>query len=265
MHGIALNFFGSRATGGYAHAVPASYFTHRHNVNPDAPSAELTAMRYMRYLSNNEVPTHSFFNMDAAKPLSEHRGAWISSRTLYEKPEPWRPMAGLFCGGNRRLCLTEEQADDDANKQRLLYHRMPHQFTAADRKEVKDQINSGALNEELFWLARRFYAYITKAPHLERLHPIPPRIRRETTELFERDVTILVQNFIENHSMPARVQAEASTQNEVRVAVAAALDVPEAGITEVLRAAGLVAKRTGVVRIFQYHYPVEGLRPVKLN
>ena len=213
MHIIARSLFVARATGGYAYRIPAECFTNRQPINPDAPSATLTPMRYMRHLANNEVPAHNFFNMDAAKPLTEHRGAWISSRALHEKPEPWRPMGGLFCGGNRRLCLTEQQAEDDANKQRLSYARMPHQFMAADRREVKDLLNSGALNGELFWLARRFYSYVTKVINLERLHPIPPRVRKETAELFERDFPILVPGLIEEHTAPARTSREANSRH----------------------------------------------------
>jgi hypothetical protein len=190
-HIIALNFFGSRARGGLSSALPGTWFTDKHVVNHDSPGVHLDAVRSMRYVSNNEIPAHRWFNTDALKPLCEHEGTWIMSRGLYKDLEPWRSMAGLQLTSNFPIVLTDEQCADSGCTRRLNFAKMPRVFTPKQQKDVKGPINQGVLNHEVFWIVRRFYPYL-EAQTTSQILPRPPRVLRETSELLTHRVSTLI-------------------------------------------------------------------------
>jgi hypothetical protein len=242
-HIIALNFFGSRARGGLSSALPGTWFTDKHVVNHDSPGVHLDAVRSMRYVSNNEIPAHRWFNTDALKPLCEHEGTWIMSRGLYKDLEPWRSMAGLQLTSNFPIVLTDEQCTDTGCTRRINFAKMPRVFTPREQKDVKGPINKGVLNHEVFWIVRRFYPYL-EAQTTSQILPRPPRILRETSELLTHRVSTLIRRFLAEHSEPA-VYVDAEKIPELSRFMMAKFVLSDNEWTSLQVRAGLVKKQTG--------------------
>ena len=253
-HIIEMNFFGTRDKNGTAGLIPSSFFTSTYNVNPDAPSTTLDQMRCMRYLANNEVPAHKYFNCDAVKALSEQEGVHILSRGLYASPVPWRPMAGIQCCSNHPLVLNDEQQSDTGNRRRLCYLKMKAAL-ANSGKDVKALINKGKLNAELWWLARKFYEYLIRRPHSTRLHPIPPRVRAETEELLEQKQACDVRSWLEENTDPAPQIAQGTLATALRKKVSDTFGVDEKVADSLLKTAGAKSKRVGAGIFMTYLYP----------
>jgi len=262
---LCLSFFGNRAQGGYGTVIPATWFTTKHTPQPDAPSTTLNQMRGMRYLCNNEIPLHTFFNMDAMKPLCEQEGAFILSRGLYQEPEPWRCMGGVGCTGNPEMVLTETQCEDTGTERRINHSRMRASFNKKALKDVKGPINAGEYNGELFWIVRRFYKYIEKMPNSTRLHPRPPRIIAETNELLSQSVVQKIKTFVESET-DAVPFAQATHHLELRDFLKNKFDLGDNWKAK-LNSAGVTDKRTDSVRVYQYMYSSENgrLRGIKLR
>ena len=256
-HSFSLNFFGNRAVGGFAVALPGSWFTSRHQIQPDAPSVTLNSCRYMRYMSNNEIPAHTWFNFDAVKPLCEQRGTWVVSRGLYQDCEPWRPMGGLHCTSNHPLVLTEEQAADSGNRRRLNYLRMPKVFLPGEEREVKDEINTGKFNGEIFWSCRLFYTHLKALGPSGRLEPRPPRVVAETDALFNRDLVTMVKDFLEAQTDPAPSYGQATPAAQCREYLQKRLSLG-AEVKTVLQTAGVHERSNGTMRVLTYLYPSHG-------
>ena len=253
-HIIEMNFFGTRDKNGAAGLIPATFFTSSYNLNPDAPSTTLDQMRCMRYLANNEVPAHKYFNCDAVKALSEQEGVHILSRGLYASPVPWRPMAGIQCCSNHPLVLNDEQQADTGTRRRLCYLKMKAAL-ANSGKDVKADINKGKLNAELWWLARKFYEYLVRMPHSTRLHPIPPRVRAETEELLEQKQACDVRSWLEERTDPAAQISQGTLASAIRKKVSESFGVDEKVADSLLKTAGARSKRIGAGIFLTYLYP----------
>ena len=246
-HCVALNFFGTRDKNGLAGLIPASFFTSSLPVNPDAPSTTLDQMRGMRYLANNEVPLHRYFNTDAVKVLAEQEGVPILSRGIYAAPVPWRPMGGVLCCSNHPLVLNDEQQTDSGNGRRLLYSRMRRESMIESSNDVKTAINSGSLNPEMFWLAKKFYSYLVRMPLSTRLHPIPPRIAAETAELLSSKKMAELKAWIEDdaNTKPAPAIAQGTLARVVKEKVADVFKIDLNAADALLKSAGTRTKRIG--------------------
>jgi hypothetical protein len=243
-HIIALNFFGSRPGGGLSSALPGTWFTDKHVVAHDSPGVHLDAVRSMRYVSNNEIPAHRWFNTDALKPLCEHEGTWIMSRGLYAQLEPWRSMAGLQLTSNFPIVLTDEQCADSGFGRRLNFAKMPRVFTPKEQKDIKGPINRGVLNHEVFWIVRRFFPYLA-AQTTSQILPRPPRIVRETSELLTHRVSTIIRSFLAEHSAPA-IYVEAAKIPEFTNFMMTKFVLTENEWTSLQVRVGLVKKQTGM-------------------
>ena len=264
VHTISNNFFGSRAQEGFAGVVPATWFTSKHVPNPDAPSATLDSFRNMRYLANNEVPAHTWFNFDAAKPICEQEGAWILSRGLYKDPEPWRSMGGLALTSNHPMVLDDTQREDTGVRRRLNHSKMRRTFSPLEGKEIKASINRGELNHEVFWLTRVFREYVERMPGT-RMVPIPPRVLKETAELLSAKKVVDVKAWLEANTTWA-TYASATDHLTLRKVIAKAFNLDEGSWKAIFDAAGLKPKASGPHRRYGYFYPDrERMECVKLN
>ena len=107
----------------------------KHTVSYQSADPMLDQVRGMKYIANNEIPRHKYFNVDACKPLCEQRGTPLLSRGLHKDPEPWRPMGGITCTSQHMLVLTEEQCLDIGSKRRLNYFK----YLAEDLAELKSK------------------------------------------------------------------------------------------------------------------------------
>jgi hypothetical protein len=262
-HVIALSFFGSRSRGGLASALPATWFTEKHTVSHDSPSVHLDSVRSMRYVSNNEIPAHRWFNSDALKPLCEHEGTWIMSRGLYKDLEPWRSMAGLQLTSNFPLVLTDEQCADSGFARRLNFAKMPRVFTPKQQKDVKGPINQGVLNHEVFWIVRRFYAYL-EAQTTSQILPRPPRVLRETSEVLTHRVSTYIRLFLQEHSEPA-IYVDAEKIPELSAFMQAKFNLSDNEWTSLQVRAGLFKKQTGdagrrYAFLYEGSYKPQGLK-----
>ena len=207
-HLLSLQFFGDRSADGLSCVIPKEYFVGTGR-KTDLDTI-LDGCKHMRYMSNNEVPEHNVFDMASIKPLVEGRGTGIVSRTIYEKPEKWHPMGGLAITSNHILKLTESQAQDSGVTRRLNVLRLRHVFPEGSERDVKDEIESGAYNAELFWLARVLYKYLTRVPAgSTRIHPRPPRVVKETAMVFDTDRLTPLRDFLENKTEPASTYSKA--------------------------------------------------------
>jgi hypothetical protein len=251
---LRTSFFGSRDQGGLSMSVPPAFFTSRHAVNPDAPSTTLESMRGMKFVVSSEVPSHSHFAVDTAKALTEQQGAFMTSRGLYSSPVSWRPTAGLQMTSNHELTLSDDQMSDTGLRRRLLY--VKHTAVLLDSgRDVKAQILSGSLNAELFWLARRFYAYLEKMPHGTRLLPIPKQILEDTAELLEQSKAQDARVWLEAHTVPAAKIEQGSLATAVRRALAEALGVDDKAADALLKAAGCRTRRIGAGIFMLWLFP----------
>mmetsp|Transcript_75192 Transcript_75192/g.121371 ORF Transcript_75192/g.121371 Transcript_75192/m.121371 type:complete len:666 (-) Transcript_75192:111-2108(-) len=255
-HIIEMNFFGTRDKNGVFGIIPATFFTSKQNPNPDAPSTTLDQMRSMRYLANNEVPSHTFFNCDALKALCEQEGVPILSRGLYADPVPWRPMGGIQLCSNHPLVLSDAQTIDTGNRRRINYLRMNARLSDSG-KDVKKVINAGKLNPELLWIAKKFYEYLEKMPHADRLYPIPPRVVAETSELLDQKKGIAFKAWIEDirKTEPASHISQGSLAAEIKDKVAAEFNIDKKDADGLLKSAGARSKRTGSGHYLTYLYP----------
>ena len=266
LHIIKNNFFGNRSQGGYSTVMPATWFTSKHVVNPDAPSTTLDQLRCMRYAGNNEIPIHTWFNADAVKPLCEQQGTWLISRGLYKDPEPWRPMAGLGLTGNHPLILSDEQCADGGNRRRLNYLKMLARFPESKQKDVKTMINAGTLNTEILWLVRRIFPYLMSNEG-SRLLPRPPRVIKETTQLLNQSTQKKIIAFLIEHTKPAATYSQASGIKEVKDVFTKAFKLTASEWTVHAHAIGLQQKVSGGAgRVWVYQYPDEvAMRAVHLE
>jgi hypothetical protein len=262
-HIIALNFFGSRARGGLASALPGTWFTEKHTVSHDSPGVHLDSVRSMRYVSNNEIPAHRWFNTDALKPLCEHEGTWIMSRGLYKDLEPWRSMAGLQLTSNFPIVLSDEQCADTGCTRRLNFAKMPRVFTPKQQKDVKGPSNQGVLNHEVFWIVRRFYPYL-ETQTTSQILPRPPRVLRETSEILTHRISSLIRRFLQEHSEPV-VFLDAEKNPELSVFMQAKFNLTENEWTSLHVRAGLHKRQTGAAGR-RYAFDFEGsFRPQGLR
>ena len=262
-HVIALSFFGSRSRGGLASALPATWFTEKHTVSHDSPSVPLDSVRSMRYVSNNEIPAHRWFNSDALKPLCEHEGTWIMSRGLYKDLEPWRSMAGLQLTSNFPLVLTDEQCADTGCTRRINFAKMPRVFTPRQQRDVKGPINRGVLNHEVFWIVRRFYGYL-EAQTTSQILPRPPRVLRETSEVLTHRVSTFIRLFLQEHSEPA-IYVDAEKIPEMSAFMQAKFKLSDNEWTSLQVRAGLFKKQTGdagrrYAFLYEGSYKPQGLK-----
>jgi hypothetical protein len=220
----------------------------------------------MRYAGNNEIPHHKWFNMDAVKPLAEQQGTWIISRGLYKDPEPWRPMCGLGFTGNHPLVLDDQQCDDGGNKRRLNYLKMLVKFPSDEQKDVKSMINSGCLNDEIFWLVRKLYPYLMSTTG-SRVLPRPPRVIKETLQLLEQTTKKKMRAFLDQHSVPAATYAQASNIKQLKDCLQIVFNLNPSEWKALSHAAGLRQKVSGSAgRVWAYQYPEEVLlRAVQLK
>jgi hypothetical protein len=251
---LRTSFFGSRDQGGLSMSVPPSFFTTRHAVNPDAPSTTLESMRGMKFVVSSEVPAHSHFATDTAKALTEQQGAFMTSRGLYSSPVSWRPTAGLQMTSNHELTLSDDQMSDSGLRRRLLYVKHGAVLLDSDR-DVKAQILSGSMNPELFWLAKKFFGYLTRMPHGTRLLPIPKQILDDTAELLEQSKAQDARVWLEARTVPAAKIEQGSLATAIRRALAEAMGVDDKAADALLKAAGCRTRRIGAGIFMLWLFP----------
>ena len=74
-------------------------------------------------------------------------------------------MGGLYLSGNHPLKLSQNQTEVSGVVRRLNYFRFQKTFTGNSSSiDIKDAIESGDFNQELFWLTRAFYSYLVQVP-----------------------------------------------------------------------------------------------------
>jgi hypothetical protein len=128
--------------------------------------------------------------------------------------------------------------------------------TLADSgKDIKKLVNSGCLNPELFWSARKFYEYLARMPHSTRLHPIPPRVQAETKELLDQKKAIEVKAWIEQNTEAAEKIAAGTLAATIRAVVAGAFGLEKQAVSALLVAAGAKNKKIGEGHFLTYLYP----------
>ena len=100
------------------------------------------------------------------------------------------------------------------------------------------------------------------------MYPIPPRIRSETLDLLSGDSKRLIQMWVEENCTAAAVYRDGTSFTTVRDEIAVRLSLgPDAkAVSAVLRAAGLLEKSNGSVRVYTYDFPTETrAKAVRLN
>jgi hypothetical protein len=251
---LRTSFFGSRDQGGLSMAVPPTFFTSRHAVNPDAPSTTLESMRGMKFVVSSEVPAHTHFAVDVAKALTEQQGAYMTSRGLYSSPVSWRPTAGLEMTSNHDLVLTDEQMSDSGLRRRLFYVKHSAVLLNSGR-DVKARILSGAMNAELMWLAKKFFGYLRRMANGTRLVPIPKAILDDSAELLDQNRAQDARLWLEAHTTPAAKIDQGTLATAVRRAAAEALSVDEKAADALLKTAGCRTRRVGAGIFLMWLYP----------
>ena len=268
-HTISQAFFGEKAKGCFGATIPPSWFTSKHEPNPEAPSAILESFRSARYLANNEIPLHKWFNADAAKPMCEQEGTRMISRGLYKDPETWRAMGGVYLTSNYPIVLSEDQCEDTGTRRRLNVGELTHVFTKNDSKEMKELINTKALNAEVFWLSCVFREYLEQMPPKSdfgaRLLPIPPRIHRETDAVLSRKAMQHLREYVETNTAPSTF-ANATAIAELRKVLETVLKLPDGAYKTIFEQAGVRPRASGRFRVYAYQYADCGrMQPIKLN
>ena len=145
---VAIEYFGPRQDNGTANLLPPTYFLGRQRPKDLDPA--LHECRHMRYIACNEIPEHDYFAFDALKPLVEQQGSGVMTRTIYERPEQWMPMGGVYLSSNHELRKTRQQSQDSGTRRRYNVVRHRHVFQGG--ANIKDDIMKGLYNGELFWL-----------------------------------------------------------------------------------------------------------------
>ena len=252
-HLLAIQFFGDRSVGGMSFCIPKDYFIGR-NKKADADTV-LDSCKHMRYLGNNEVPDHLFFDADSVKPMTENRGTGIVSRTIYEKPERWLPMGGLHLSGNHPLHLSESQCKDSGIARRLNYYKLQHRFPEESMRDIKDEIESGVYNGEMLWLAKLFYGYLIRCPEAyTRIYPRPPRFVKETDDVLNPDLLEPLRTWIEHRTKPVPRFDDGTTRGLMFSTMHDDLKVEKKVLVEMMEAVGMHHK-DGNVRVYTFRYP----------
>jgi hypothetical protein len=261
-HLLMLSFLGDGHRGGLSGVLPSNFFVGSSKRDVEGPTSVMDSMRGLRYVSNNEIPMHDCFNSDVIKGLVEAEGTPQTSRSMRENPTAWRPMAGLFLSSNHIIRISDDERNADSGlARRLNVVRMPRVFPDTDN-DLKRRITAGEMNTEVFWLARQMFPHLRFLGSRKRLYPIPPRIRRETTDLLMGDFSRVVQLWVEENCEAVQVYRDATNISSVREAITASL-FPSLTPKEAkarLAAAGLIEKVNGSVRVFVYAFPTE-VRP----
>jgi hypothetical protein len=253
-------FLGDVSDNGLSAVFTQDYFTSR------SPKSELDTVldtaRNMRSVMCNEVPEHLFFNHDRLKPLCEQRGAGMLSRTIYEKPERWLPMCGVQMLSNHEMRVSQKQCKDSGVKRRANVLKLNHVFAENVLKDVKDDIMAGLYNAELFWLSRLFLNYLRRCPvGYTRIHPRPPRVIRETDDLFTGVKLDMLKDFIEDCTHPVKKYKDASQASVLKQHMAKALGLEynrhrvNPALDEQMEKSGISQTRFGSKKILLYHYP----------
>ena len=254
-HLLSLTYFGDRSAGGYATVIPKDYFLGR-SKRSDLDTV-LDDCKHMRYMGCNEISEHDFIDVELMKTLSEQRGAGIVSRTIYEKPDRWLPMGGLYLSGNHPLKLSQNQAEDSGVARRLNYFRFQKTFTGNSGDiDIKDVIESGDFNQELFWLTRAFYSYLSKCPAGEtRLLPRPRMLCEETGKLLDQDALAPLRDWLDNTARPASNYTEAAPAVKVKEQIEKDLRISQSVLKDMLEAVGLKERTNGSKRVLTYTFP----------
>lgn len=259
---MQLSFFGDSSRGGLSGVLASNYFVSKGSAHRDseATTSVWDSIRGLRYVANNEIPAHDALNADVLKGLVEHEGTPQVSRGMRQNPTPWRPMCGVFLSSNHPPQLPEdERQPDSGTARRLNVVRMPRTFPDDDDKGLKKLINTGAMSPELFWLTRQLYPHLRFLGGRKRMYPIPPRIRSETSEIISGDTKRIIQLWVEENCEAACVYKDGTSHVTVRDTIVARLSLgsdTKAAAAQ-LRAAGLVEKSNGSVRVFVYAFPSE--------
>jgi len=252
-HNLMTSFFGE-----YSAVLPQRYFVCTASRDPEAPTSVLDRVRCARYIGNNEIPAHKEFCADTIKSLVEQKGTGLISRSMRQNAAAWNPMAGVVLSSNHLICLSDGERDPNSGTaRRLVVIRMPRVFPISAGRDVKDMVLAGEFNAELFHLFRIAYGHIKKLQGFKRVYPQPPRFYADTQSVLEGALHSRVQLWIETNTTNERGFARGSTQNSVRAAVAEAFELDMRTTSAVLTAAGLVEKRSGAYRIYQYEYQGE--------
>lgn len=258
---LLMTFFGDRKTGGYTSIFPHNYFVGKSGKTEI--KSILDTAKGARLVINNEVPDHNCLNHEEMKPLTESRGTGITTRTIYALPETWQPFCGVLMMGNYRTKLSPKQMEDSGIRRRLNVMKLNGTYSKDEEKDVKDDIQRGAYNHELFWLFRVFFKhYLSKLPaNWTRIHPRPLDMVAQTDELFDTELLEKVKNWIEEFSIPANSYKEASTITAVKMVVSNLIGFdykpqkndPE--FSERLKTFGLEEARDGSKRVMTYIFP----------
>ena len=147
-----------------------------------------------------------------------------------------------------------------------------HSIAEAD-KDIKDEINAWEYNHELFWLARKIYAYLKRGPvNATRIHPRPPRVQAETDMLISTVAEGRLRDYIESQTTPAKSYNDGTSMVTLKTAFAQVAGitydsgVPCPAMLALLTGNGVEVGLNGTRRVLCYKYPGETrLKTIKLK
>ena len=258
---LAITFLGDRSDNGLATVFEPTYFLGKGK--RDVLDCTLDTAKAMRLVLCNEIPEHSFWDHDRVKGLVEARGTGMVSRTIYKQPERWLPCCGLQGLGNHPLQMTATQGKDTGNRRRLNVLELRHVFDESLQKDIKEEIETGKFNKEIFHVCRLFYGYLKRLPlSSKRIEPRPPRVRSETQEVLEaQSRSMPLKDFIEDNCLPVVRYADATASAILKEEFAFILGtvyiprVVNPIVDAAMVACGLEDKRCGSKRVLLYKFP----------
>lgn len=263
-------FLGNRDTNGSLVTFPKTYFVGFHK--RETLDTTLDTAKHMNLVLVNEIPQHHYFCIEDTKDLCEARGIGITSRTIYSTPEKWKPRGGLLMTSNHPMILNQVQSNDTGVTRRLNILKLEHAFSPVDAKDIKELVEKGMMNAELFWLTRAFASYLFKAPLAgSRLLPRPPRVIAETEIILQAACGDPIREFIESETVAAANYSKASSAADVKAAMIAyggnnGNNFSLEQLMQRLEMIGVTEQSNGSKRVLTYNYSGhKRAKAIKLN
>ena len=139
---------------------------------------------------------------------------------------------------------------------------LKHVFDDAGLRDVKHEVQSGKFNQELFWVARQLYKYLTQLPvNTTRVHPRPPRVRLETEVVLSQSNFRPLKDFMEDECEPVKRYRDAIESSVIKKKLADVLGIaynsfgPNPILQKEMDSNGIAETRSGSKRVILYTFP----------
>jgi hypothetical protein len=177
-------FLGDMDEAGFCAALPGDYFIKRDSSSRSRGSEDSTPMIHSVMRSKAvlvpEVPK-GITNMEQVKPLCEQQGVKVATRTHNKDPQRTQPGFQIVMFSNHAMDIGLNPDGGQARRVSVMGLTKVYQAGGdEDRPELKELVNSGKFNVQMFHVAKELYpALDLYSTNIRR----PCRIEQETKDV----------------------------------------------------------------------------------